>query len=68
MNSDVFTGIVVVDWLQMTEEYYKDKTAKGITESSLYEISLTLKTSASDALTKSSTCSDTEAVSEMSIL
>ena len=28
---------------QMTEEYHKDKTVEGITESSLYEISLTLR-------------------------
>jgi len=35
LNSDVFTGIVITDWLQMSEEYYKDKTVEGITESSL---------------------------------
>jgi len=43
LNSNVFTGTIVVDWLQMAEEYNKDKTVEGITESSLYEISLTLR-------------------------
>jgi integrase len=43
LNSDVFTGTVIVDWLQMTEEYYKDKKVEGLTESSIYEISLTLR-------------------------
>jgi integrase len=43
LNSDVFTGIISVDWPQMVEEYRKDKTVEGITESSLYEISLTLR-------------------------
>ncbi|MBN1974630.1 MAG: hypothetical protein JW787_13405 [Sedimentisphaerales bacterium] len=43
LNSDVFTGIVVAEWLQMTEEYYKNKTVEGLTESSIYEISLTLR-------------------------
>ena len=43
LNLDVFTGIVVADWLQMSEEYHKDKIVEGITESSLYEISLTLR-------------------------
>jgi len=43
LNSDVFTGIVVADWLQMTEDYYKYKTVEGITESSLYDILLTLR-------------------------
>ena len=42
LNSDVFTGIISVDWPQMVEEYRKDKTVEGITESSLYEISLTV--------------------------
>lgn len=43
LNSDVFTGIIVVDFMEMIEEYRKDKTVEGITESSLYEISLTLR-------------------------
>ena len=43
LNSDVFTGIISVDWQQMVEEYRKDKTVEGVTESSLYEISLTLR-------------------------
>lgn len=43
LNSDVFTGIVVAEWPQMAEEYRKDKIVEGITESSLYEISLTLR-------------------------
>jgi len=43
LNSDVFTGIVVADWSQLTSEYRKDKTVEGIVESSLYEISLTLR-------------------------
>lgn len=43
LNSDVFTGTVIVDWQQMIGEYRKNKTVEGITESSLYEISLTLR-------------------------
>ena len=43
LNSDVFTGTVIVDWRQMIEEYRENKTVEGLTEASLYEISLTLK-------------------------
>ncbi len=43
LNSDVFTGTVIVDWQQMIEEYREGKTVEGLTESSLYEISLTLR-------------------------
>ncbi len=43
LNSDVFTGTVIVDWQQMIEEYRESKTVEGLTESSLYEISLTLR-------------------------
>ena len=43
LNSDVFTGIVVADWLQMVEEYLQYKKVAGVTEASLYESALTLR-------------------------
>ena len=43
LNSDVFTGIVTVDWQQMRDEYEHNKKVAGITEDSLYEVALTLR-------------------------
>ncbi len=43
MNSDVFTGIVTVDWQQMVEEYRHGKQVAGFVEASLYEVALTLR-------------------------
>ena len=43
LNSDVFTGIVTICWKQMVEEYRESKKVQGVTESSLYEIALTLR-------------------------
>jgi integrase len=41
-NSDVFTGIAIVGWMQMAEEYRESKRVQGVTEATLYEIALTL--------------------------
>jgi integrase len=43
LNSDVFTGIVSVDWGQMREEYSHYKKVKGDTQATLYETALTLR-------------------------
>ena len=43
LNSDVFTGIVTIDWKQMVDEYRESKKVQGVTEASLYEIALTLR-------------------------
>jgi integrase len=43
LNSDVFTGIVTIDWQQMVEEHRHSKRVAGVTESSLYETALTLR-------------------------
>jgi integrase len=43
LNSDVFTGIVAIDWQQMRDEYEHSKKVAGITEDSLYEVALTLR-------------------------
>jgi len=43
LDSDVFTGIVTVDWQQMIQEYRHDKQVAGLVESSLYEEALTLR-------------------------
>ena len=42
LNSDVFTGIVTVDWAQMQEEYTQYKKVKGDKQATLYETALTL--------------------------
>ncbi len=42
LNSDVFTGTVTVDWLQMREEYTQYKKVKGDKQTTLYETALTL--------------------------
>ena len=41
LNSDVFTGIVAVDWAQMKEEYTQHKKVKGDVQATLYETALT---------------------------
>jgi integrase len=43
LNSDVFTGIVTVDWNQMRNEYEHSKKVAGCVEASLYEVALTLR-------------------------
>jgi len=43
LNSDVFTGVVTVNWKQMIEEYRESKKVQGVTEATLYEIALTLR-------------------------
>ena len=42
LNSDVFTGIVSIDWVQMKEEYSHYKQVKGDVQATLYETALTL--------------------------
>ena len=42
LNSDVFTGIIDVDWKDLIDEYMQFKELQGLTESSIYEITLTL--------------------------
>lgn len=43
LNSEVFTGTVSLEWTQLKEEYNHSKKVEGVTESTLYEISLTLR-------------------------
>jgi integrase len=43
LNSDVFTGIVTIDWEQMVAEYRESKKVQGVTEATLYETALTLR-------------------------
>jgi integrase len=43
LNSDVFTGIVTVDWQEMIDEYREAKKVQGVTEGTLYEHSLSLR-------------------------
>ena len=43
LNSDVFTGIVTIDWQEMIDEYNEAKKIQGVTEGTLYEHSLTLR-------------------------
>ena len=43
LNSDVFTGMVAADWSQMVAEYREAKKVQGVTESTLYEIALSLR-------------------------
>jgi len=42
LNSDVFTGVVSIDWVQMKEEYSHYKQVKGDVQATLYETALTL--------------------------
>jgi len=43
LNSDVFTGIVDVDWRQMVDEYHYAKQVEGLQTPSIYEALLTLR-------------------------
>ncbi|MHC4535687.1 MAG: tyrosine-type recombinase/integrase, partial [Planctomycetota bacterium] len=43
LNSDVFTGIVSVDWKKMRDEYLHSKKVAGYVEDSIYEVALTLR-------------------------
>jgi len=43
LNSDVFTGIVTVDWPQVRDEYVHSKKVSGCVEASIYEVALTLR-------------------------
>ena len=43
LNSNVFTGIVAINWKQMIDEYRESKKVQGVTEATLYETSLTLR-------------------------
>ena len=43
LNSDVFTGIITVDWQEMIDEYRESKKVQGVTEGTLYEHSLSLR-------------------------
>lgn len=43
LNSDVFIGIVTVDWHEMLDEYREAKKVQGVTEGTLYEHSLSLR-------------------------
>jgi integrase len=43
LNSDVFTGIVDIDWPQMVDEYHHTKQVEGLEAASTYEARLTLR-------------------------
>ena len=43
LNSDVFTGIVDVDWRRMVDEYHHAKQVEGLETPSIYEALLTLR-------------------------
>ncbi len=43
LNSDVFTGIISVDWKKMRDEYLHSKKVAGYVEDSIYEAALTLR-------------------------
>lgn len=43
LNSDVFTGIITIDWQEMVDEYREAKKVQGVTEGTLYEHSLSLR-------------------------
>lgn len=43
LNSDVFTGLVMADWQQMVDEYREVKKVQGVTETTLYEIALSMR-------------------------
>ena len=42
LNSDVFTGIIIVDWQEMVDEYCEAKKVQGVAEVTLYEHLLSL--------------------------
>jgi len=43
LNSDIFTSVIDFDWRQILEEYIRYKRVEGLEESSIYEITLTLR-------------------------
>jgi len=43
LNSDVFTGIVTIEWQEMIDQYREAKKVQGVTEGTLYEHSLSLR-------------------------
>ena len=43
LNSDVFTSVIDFDWHQIVEEYKRYKRVEGLEESSMYEVTLTLR-------------------------
>jgi integrase len=43
LNSDVFTGMVTIDWSQIRNEYVHSKKVAGCVEASIYEVALTLR-------------------------
>jgi len=43
LNSDVFTSVVDFDWHQIVDEYKRYKQVGGLEESSIYEVTLTLR-------------------------
>ncbi|MCK5000486.1 MAG: site-specific integrase [Anaerohalosphaera sp.] len=43
LNSDVFTGMISVDWFQMLEEYREHKKVQGVVKATLYEVALSLR-------------------------
>jgi len=43
LNSDVFTSVIDFDWRQILDEYTRYKRVKGLEESSIYEVVLTLR-------------------------
>ena len=42
-GSDVFTGVITVDWQEMIDEYREAKKVQGVAEGTLYEHSLSLR-------------------------
>jgi hypothetical protein len=43
LNSDVFTGIVDIDFRQMVDEYHRAKQVEGLQNTSIYEALLNLR-------------------------
>ena len=43
LNSDVFTSVIDFEWRQIIDEYKRYKQVKGLEESSIYEVVLTLR-------------------------
>ena len=43
LNSDVFTSVIDLGWHQIVEEYKRYKQVEGLEESSMYEVTLTLR-------------------------
>jgi len=43
LNSDIFTSVIDFAWRQILEEYIRYKRVEGLEESSIYEVTLTLR-------------------------